>query len=101
MNCLIPFSEASVVSIIVRTVSVFGGCQTPVFGQRVCIFFVDFHFVFDELNHLFLFIEIHTVSKMRKIFIKYKHAMNKIQRFIKRKHAMNKNKDIRLFRKHV
>ena len=77
INYLIPFSEASVVSIIVRTVSVFGGCQTPVFSQRVCIFFVDIHFVFYELNHLFLFIEIHTVSKIRKIFIKYKHAMNK------------------------
>ena len=88
INYLIPFSEASVVSIIVRTVSVFGGCQTPVFGQRVCIFFVDFHFVFYEPIHLYLFIEIHTVSKMRKIFIKHKHAMNKI-------------KDTRIFRKQV
>ena len=79
INYLIPFSEASVVSIIVRTVSVFGGCQTPVLDQCVCILLVDIHFVFYELIHLFLFIEIHTVSKMRKIFIKYKHAMNKIK----------------------
>ena len=88
MNYLIPFSEAYVVSIIVRTVSVFGGCQTPVFGQRFCILFVDFHFVFYEPIQPFLFIEIHTVSKIRKIFIKYKRAMNKI-------------KDTRLFRKQV
>ena len=88
MNYLIPFSEASVVSIIVRTVSVFGGCQTPDLGQRVYIYFVDFHFVFYEPIHLFLFIEMHTVSKMRKIFIKHKHAMNKI-------------KDTRIFRKQV
>ena len=79
INYLIPFSEASVVSIIVRTVLVFGGCQIPVFGQGVCIFFVDIHFVFYESIHLFLFIEIHTVIEIKKIFIKHKHAMNKIK----------------------